>query len=150
MEKLTEINYFSLFFFFAFFSLDGVRGGWKREMLAIEKDFDSKLVIEQGEKNVMNKNNGGNSNVPRSKSFAFRAPQANFTIQDFELSKIYGVGSYSKVPFFLPFPSFFRAFTIAFPLALLISHFNAGLVVFILGHVFNGFLFLLHVYFDNI
>ncbi|KAM7268715.1 hypothetical protein ACFE04_010881 [Oxalis oulophora] len=44
-------------------------------------------------------NNGGgnNHNVQRSKSFAFRAPQENFTIQDFELGKIYGVGSYSKV-----------------------------------------------------
>ncbi|GMI88101.1 3'-phosphoinositide-dependent protein kinase 2 [Hibiscus trionum] len=33
----------------------------------------------------------------RSKSFSFRAPQENFSIQDFELGKIYGVGSYSKV-----------------------------------------------------
>lgn len=64
--------------------LDGKKG---REMLAVaggegaqmEKDFDSKLRIQ------------------RSKSFAFRAPQENFTIQDFELGKIYGVGSYSKV-----------------------------------------------------
>ncbi|XP_040991467.1 3-phosphoinositide-dependent protein kinase 1-like isoform X1 [Juglans microcarpa x Juglans regia] len=58
-------------------------------MLAMEKDFDSKLKI-QG-----NSSNGGN--VQRSKSFAFRAPQESFTIQDFELGKIYGVGSYSKV-----------------------------------------------------
>ncbi|KAJ7974968.1 3-phosphoinositide-dependent protein kinase [Quillaja saponaria] len=58
-------------------------------MLAMEKDFDSKLKI-QG-----NSSNGGN--VQRSKSFAFRAPQEQFTIQDFELGKIYGVGSYSKV-----------------------------------------------------
>lgn len=55
----------------------------------MEKDFDAKLNV-QG-----NSSNGGN--VPRSKSFAFRAPQENFTIQDFELGKIYGVGSYSKV-----------------------------------------------------
>ncbi|KAB2595928.1 3-phosphoinositide-dependent protein kinase 1-like [Pyrus ussuriensis x Pyrus communis] len=60
-------------------------------MLAMEKDFDAKLKI-QG-----NSSNGANSNVPRSKSFAFRAPQEHFTIQDFELGKIYGVGSYSKV-----------------------------------------------------
>ncbi|KAM1125719.1 hypothetical protein ACFX13_041749 [Malus domestica] len=60
-------------------------------MLAMEKDFDAKLTI-QG-----NSSNGANSNVPRSKSFAFRAPQEHFTIQDFELGKIYGVGSYSKV-----------------------------------------------------
>ncbi|KAB1225295.1 3-phosphoinositide-dependent protein kinase 1 [Morella rubra] len=55
----------------------------------MEKDFDRKLKI-QG-----NSSNGGN--VQRSKSFAFRAPQEHFTIQDFELGKIYGVGSYSKV-----------------------------------------------------
>ncbi|KAM1053526.1 hypothetical protein ACFX13_001067 [Malus domestica] len=60
-------------------------------MLAMEKDFDTKLKI-QG-----NSSNGANRNVPRSKSFAFRAPQEHFTIQDFELGKIYGVGSYSKV-----------------------------------------------------
>ncbi|BFG22344.1 hypothetical protein CerSpe_086190 [Prunus speciosa] len=58
-------------------------------MLAMEKDFDAKLKI-QG-----NSSNG--ANVPRSKSFAFRAPQEQFSIQDFELGKIYGVGSYSKV-----------------------------------------------------
>ncbi|KAG2669343.1 hypothetical protein I3843_14G029400 [Carya illinoinensis] len=58
-------------------------------MLAMEKDFDSKLKIQ-------GKSSGG-GNVQRSKSFAFRAPQEIFTIQDFELGKIYGVGSYSKV-----------------------------------------------------
>ncbi|XP_048326033.1 3-phosphoinositide-dependent protein kinase 1 [Ziziphus jujuba] len=58
-------------------------------MLAMEKDFDARLKI-QG-----NSSNGGN--VQRSKSFAFRAPQEQFTIQDFDLGKIYGVGSYSKV-----------------------------------------------------
>ncbi|KAF5742578.1 3-phosphoinositide-dependent protein kinase 2-like [Tripterygium wilfordii] len=62
-------------------------------MLAMEKDFDSKLRIE-GSGNSSSK---GGGNVQRSKSFAFRAPQENFTIQDFELGKIYGVGSYSKV-----------------------------------------------------
>ncbi|KAK7268486.1 hypothetical protein RIF29_21185 [Crotalaria pallida] len=62
-------------------------------MLEMEKDFDSKLKI-QGDSN----SNGGGSggNFQRSKSFAFRAPQENYTIQDFELGKIYGVGSYSK------------------------------------------------------
>ncbi|KAF7811587.1 3-phosphoinositide-dependent protein kinase 1 [Senna tora] len=58
-------------------------------MLAMEKDFDSKLRI-QG-----NSSNGGN--VQRSQSIPFRAPQENYTINDFELGKIYGVGSYSKV-----------------------------------------------------
>ncbi|CAA0829236.1 3-phosphoinositide-dependent protein kinase 2 [Striga hermonthica] len=56
----------------------------------MEKEFDSKLRIE--------KDHGGINNHPqRSKSFAFRAPQENFSIKDFELEKIYGVGSYSKV-----------------------------------------------------
>uniref|UniRef100_A0A1J3IUR4 non-specific serine/threonine protein kinase n=1 Tax=Noccaea caerulescens TaxID=107243 RepID=A0A1J3IUR4_NOCCA len=58
-------------------------------MLAMEKEFDSKLVL-QG-----NSSNG--ATISRSKSFAFKAPQENFTIKDFELDKIYGVGSYSKV-----------------------------------------------------
>ncbi|CAL0333430.1 unnamed protein product [Lupinus luteus] len=62
-------------------------------MLAMEKDFESKLKI-QG--NSSNGSSGGGS-VQRSKSFAFRAPQENYTIQDFELGRIYGVGSYSKV-----------------------------------------------------
>ncbi|CAM8974627.1 hypothetical protein QQ045_028759 [Rhodiola kirilowii] len=35
--------------------------------------------------------------LPSCKNFVFRAPQENFSIQDFELGKIYGVGSYSKV-----------------------------------------------------
>lgn len=55
----------------------------------MEKDFDSKMRIQSNSSNV--------ANVQRSKSFVFRAPQENFTIQDFELGKIYGVGSYSKV-----------------------------------------------------
>ncbi|CAH2054189.1 unnamed protein product [Thlaspi arvense] len=59
------------------------------EMLTMEKEFDSKLVL-QG-----NSSNG--ETISRSKSFAFKAPQENFKIQDFELDKIYGVGSYSKV-----------------------------------------------------
>ncbi|XP_009787062.1 3-phosphoinositide-dependent protein kinase 2 [Nicotiana tabacum] len=54
----------------------------------MEKEFDAKLKIQ---------NNSAPNTTQRSKSFAFRAPQENFTIQDFELGKIYGVGSYSKV-----------------------------------------------------
>ncbi|KAK7279521.1 hypothetical protein RJT34_24574 [Clitoria ternatea] len=71
-------------------------------MLEMEKDFDSKLNI-QGNSSSSNGGGGGGgaaaagNNVQRSKSFAFRAPQENYTIQDFELGKIYGVGSYSKV-----------------------------------------------------
>ncbi|KAK4431075.1 3-phosphoinositide-dependent protein kinase [Sesamum alatum] len=60
----------------------------------MEQEFDSKLRIEN---NSSSSSNMDNSNPQRSKSFAFRAPQENFSIQDFELGKIYGVGSYSKV-----------------------------------------------------
>lgn len=59
------------------------------EGTTMDKEFDSKLKIQN------NPSNGGT--VQRSKSFAFRAPQENFTVNDFELGKIYGVGSYSKV-----------------------------------------------------
>lgn len=65
-------------------------------MLEMEKDFDSKLKIQRSSSSS-NGGGGGAGNVQRSKSFAFRAPQENYTIQDFELGKIYGVGSYSKV-----------------------------------------------------
>ncbi|CAL5322255.1 hypothetical protein CsSME_00000478 [Camellia sinensis var. sinensis] len=67
-------------------ALVGGEGGGGANM---ENDFDSKLRIQNNSSNC--------GNVQRSKSFAFRAPQENFTIQDFELGKIYGVGSYSKV-----------------------------------------------------
>ncbi|PHU22528.1 3-phosphoinositide-dependent protein kinase 1 [Capsicum chinense] len=52
----------------------------------MEQALDSKLRIDNS-----------SPNPQRSKSFVFRAPQEHFTIQDFELGKIYGVGSYSKV-----------------------------------------------------
>ncbi|KAK1357652.1 hypothetical protein POM88_050908 [Heracleum sosnowskyi] len=53
--------------------------------MQMEQEFESKLSVQ-------------NKNPPnRSQSFAFRVPQENFSIQDFELGKIYGVGSYSKV-----------------------------------------------------
>ncbi|CAA7033923.1 unnamed protein product [Microthlaspi erraticum] len=58
-------------------------------MLAMEKEFDSKLALQGNSSSV--------GKVARSKSFSFKAPQENFSIQDFELGKIYGVGSYSKV-----------------------------------------------------
>ncbi|CAN0910590.1 3-phosphoinositide-dependent protein kinase 2 [Linum grandiflorum] len=73
------------------------------EMLAMENDFDSKLRIQGGNSSSVatatsSSSAGANSgNPPRSNSFSFRAPQENFSIQDFELGKIYGVGSYSKV-----------------------------------------------------
>lgn len=61
-------------------------------MLEMEKDFDSKVKIQR-----TSSSSNGAGIVQRSKSFVFRAPQENYTIQDFELGKIYGVGSYSKV-----------------------------------------------------
>ncbi|GMI83545.1 3'-phosphoinositide-dependent protein kinase 2 [Hibiscus trionum] len=70
-------------------------------MLAMEKDCDSKLNNVKGtddNSNHSSSNNAASNNAHhRSKSFSFRAPQENFSIQDFELGKIYGVGSYSKV-----------------------------------------------------
>ncbi|MBA0721347.1 hypothetical protein Golax_008902, partial [Gossypium laxum] len=74
-------------------------------MLAMEKDVDPKLRAQgtnnnkvDDEKNCNSSSNGGASNnILKSKSFSFRAPQENFSIEDFELGKIYGVGSYSKV-----------------------------------------------------
>ncbi|KAJ6892543.1 hypothetical protein NC651_025673 [Populus alba x Populus x berolinensis] len=65
-------------------------------MLEMEREFDSKLRIQSGDHPSSSSNNN-NGSVQKSKSFAFRAPQENFTIHDFELGKIYGVGSYSKV-----------------------------------------------------
>lgn len=81
--------------------LESEGGGGATAVGNMEQEFDSKLRIQ---------NTASNSNPPqRSKSFAFRAPQENFAIQDFELGKIYGVGSYSKVLPFFPwhFFSFF-------------------------------------------
>ncbi|XP_057798841.1 3-phosphoinositide-dependent protein kinase 2-like [Salvia miltiorrhiza] len=66
-------------------------GGSVGEM---DKEFNSKLKIES---NSSSSNNSSSNTPQRSKNFAFRAPQENFSIQDFELEKIYGVGSYSKV-----------------------------------------------------
>ncbi|KAJ7970526.1 3-phosphoinositide-dependent protein kinase [Quillaja saponaria] len=58
-------------------------------MLTMENGFDSKSKIQR--------NSSSKGNEQGSKSFAFKAPQEHFTVQDFELGKIYGVGSYSKV-----------------------------------------------------
>lgn len=64
--------------------------------LRMEKDFDSKLRLEMGKK-VPAGDAGGGHRLERSPSFVFRAPQEQFTINDFEVGKTYGVGSYSKV-----------------------------------------------------
>ncbi|EOA20487.1 hypothetical protein CARUB_v10000799mg [Capsella rubella] len=60
--------------------------------LAMEKEFDSKLVLQGTSSSSSN-----GANVSRSKSFSFKAPQENFSSNDFQFGKIYGVGSYSKV-----------------------------------------------------
>ncbi|KAH0881177.1 hypothetical protein HID58_068571 [Brassica napus] len=62
----------------------------RRKLMTMEDEFDSKLSLQGNASNV-------EGSISRSKSFAFKAPQENFTVQDFELDKIYGVGSYSKV-----------------------------------------------------
>ncbi|KAK8971298.1 3-phosphoinositide-dependent protein kinase 1 [Platanthera guangdongensis] len=61
-------------------------GGGLEQM---ERDFEAKLRLQQ--------NHGKEGQVQRSKSITFRAPQEQFTISDFEMGKLYGVGSYSKV-----------------------------------------------------
>lgn len=63
-----------------------IGGGGREEM---EKDFEAKLRLQQ--------THGREGPVQRSKSITFRAPQEQFTVNDFELGKMYGVGSYSKV-----------------------------------------------------
>ncbi|KAL8136556.1 hypothetical protein V2J09_002557 [Rumex salicifolius] len=67
----------------------------------MEHEFDSKLRIRSNQppapdnNGSIGSNGGGNGN--KGENFQFRAPQERFTIQDFELGKVYGVGSYSKV-----------------------------------------------------
>ncbi|XP_011628962.1 3-phosphoinositide-dependent protein kinase 2 isoform X1 [Amborella trichopoda] len=66
----------------------------------MEKDFQSKLTLQhRRDASSSSCNSVGNSNngVQRSRSFTFRAPQEHFRIDEFELGKLYGVGSYSKV-----------------------------------------------------
>lgn len=108
---LKKIQSFSVKYkYIILFEKNKVVGWWKDwifkgEMLALEgemeQEFDAKLKIQ---------NNSAPNTAQRSKSFAFRAPQENFTIQDFELGKIYGVGSYSKVRFLILFTQFLSLF----------------------------------------
>ncbi|URE03749.1 3-phosphoinositide-dependent protein [Musa troglodytarum] len=69
-----------------------VGGGGGEEM---ERDFEAKLRLQQ----PSTTGDGGHARpaVQRTNSIVFRAPQEQFTINDFELGKIFGVGSYSKV-----------------------------------------------------
>lgn len=63
--------------------------GFEKREKEMERDFEAKLKLQHQQ--------GENNTVQKSKSMNFRAPQEQFTINDFELGKIYGVGSYSKV-----------------------------------------------------
>lgn len=60
----------------------------------MEKEFESKLRLQQQQQGTKQQA------MQRANSIAFRAPQEQFTIDDFELGKMYGTGSYSKVHFF--------------------------------------------------
>lgn len=61
----------------------------------IERNFQAKMRLEPRNR----------EEAAQRISIAFRAPQENFTIRDFELGKVLGVGSHSKV---LPFLLFLR------------------------------------------
>lgn len=109
-----------------------VDGGSGQEM---ERDFDSKLRLQQSSPTA----GGGGSTVQRTNSIVFRAPQEQFTINDFDLGKLYGVGSYSKVrSFFLSRSRLFVSFSfISFlPLYMLSYHHNYYLRTVILFEVF--------------
>ena len=60
----------------------------------MERDFEAKLKLQHQNQPTPPP---AESPVQRSASITFRAPQEQFSINDFELGKIYGVGSYSKV-----------------------------------------------------
>jgi 3-phosphoinositide dependent protein kinase-1 len=62
----------------------------------MEKEFESKLRLQQQQQQLAKKQEA----MQRANSIAFRAPQEQFTIDNFELGKMYGTGSYSKVLFF--------------------------------------------------
>ncbi|KAG9145367.1 hypothetical protein Leryth_008290 [Lithospermum erythrorhizon] len=61
----------------------------------MEKEIDAKMKLQNS--SPPRNNMTANANAQISKNFKFRAPMEKFSIQDFELGKIYGVGSYSKV-----------------------------------------------------
>lgn len=67
----------------------------------MEKEFESKLRLQQQQQQGTKQ-----QAMQRANSIAFRAPQEQFTIDDFELGKMYGTGSYSKVHSFSVFDWF--------------------------------------------
>ncbi|XP_074563934.1 3-phosphoinositide-dependent protein kinase 2-like [Curcuma longa] len=58
----------------------------------MERDFEMKLQLQQPDLG-----GAGSKAVQRTNSITFRAPQEQFTVNDFELGKLLGTGSYSKV-----------------------------------------------------
>lgn len=66
----------------------------------MEKEFESKLRLQQQQQGTKQQA------LQRNNSIAFRAPQEQFAIDDFELGKMYGTGSYSKVHSFYVFDWF--------------------------------------------
>ncbi|KAG6508630.1 3-phosphoinositide-dependent protein kinase 2-like [Zingiber officinale] len=60
--------------------------------MEMERDFETKLQLQQPELGGV-----GSKAVQRTNSITFRAPQEQFTVNDFELGKLLGTGSYSKV-----------------------------------------------------
>ncbi|KAJ6817294.1 3-phosphoinositide-dependent protein kinase 1-like [Iris pallida] len=54
----------------------------------MEREFEAKVRMEQRQRS---------SGASRTSNLRFRAPQENFTADDFGMGKLYGVGSYSKV-----------------------------------------------------
>lgn len=62
--------------------------------LSLQESNSAPRLIPAADNNVIERNGNG---VQRSKSFAFRAPQEPFRIEDFECEKLHGVGSYSRV-----------------------------------------------------
>ncbi|RWW29943.1 hypothetical protein GW17_00005502 [Ensete ventricosum] len=59
----------------------------------MEREFEAKLRLQQPLPGGVD----GGKAVQRTNSIAFRAPQEQFTIKDFELGKVFGVGSYSQI-----------------------------------------------------
>ncbi|KAJ8510544.1 hypothetical protein OPV22_000978 [Ensete ventricosum] len=71
----------------------GMRAVGGEDGEAMEREFEAKLRLQQPLPGGV----AGGKAVQRTNSIAFRAPQEQFTIKDFELGKVFGVGSYSQV-----------------------------------------------------
>ncbi|TVU36340.1 hypothetical protein EJB05_18272 [Eragrostis curvula] len=63
----------------------------------MERDFAARLRLAHSPSPATSSAPPASSSPTVGGGIAFRAPQEQFTVDDFELGKIYGVGSYSKV-----------------------------------------------------